>query len=75
MVTALVTASGIACVAWTAFELLELSRVRPDAGAASRPFSRPHDNHRRTAPTGRSRRFAAWDDHGRPIDVEDLGTR
>lgn len=75
MVTALVTASGIACVAWTAFELLQLSRVRPAAPAVSREPLRSHDDRARADARGRSARFAAWDDRGRPIHVEDLGTR
>lgn len=59
---------GMTCVAWTAYEIVRL--VQPARGpvlgaegaaSASHP-SRP-----------RRRRFAAWDDRGRPIDVEDLG--
>jgi len=75
MVTALVTASGIACVAWTAFELLQLSGVRTAGSAAAREIPHPHEDRPRAAAPGRARRFAAWDDRGRPIHVEDLGTR
>jgi len=75
MVTALVTASGIACVAWTAFELLQLSRIQTAAPVASRASRPAPDDRGRADALGRSRRFAAWDDRGRPIHVEDLGTR
>ena len=64
---------GCACVAWTAFELFRLARseTRPAfATSGADPISteapsRPHAAGRR--------RFAAWDDRGRPIEVEDLG--
>ena len=63
---------GIACVAWTAMELLRMSaaatRVVPDG--AGRTGVRPPN----AARGRRAKRFAAWDDRGRPIDVEDLGT-
>lgn len=61
---------GMTCVAWTAYEILRLvqAAARPThaegiaGGEASRPSPRP-----------RRVRFAAWDEQGRPIDVEDLG--
>ena len=60
---------GIVCVAWTATELLRMSAAALQSAPASpRNATAPAS---RTGP--RSKRFAAWDDHGRPIDVEDLG--
>jgi hypothetical protein len=57
---------GWACVAWTSFELIRLWN-------ASQVQVRVHDDlasaHRHRA----HQRFAAWDDRGRPIVVEDLG--
>ena len=75
MVSALLTASGIACVAWTAFELLQLRRVGLAGTPEAPPGPRACDGLRRGTEPGRRRRFAAWDDRGRPIDVEDLGPR
>lgn len=67
---------GIVCVVWTATELLRMSAAAAGAhadAAATEPHGR--SGARDTAPKARtrSRRFAAWDDRGRPIEVEDLG--
>jgi len=66
---------GWACVAWTSFELIRLwnasqvqVRVRDDIASARRHGSTPP---RRSH--AHFDRFAAWDDRGRPIVVEDLG--
>ncbi|MEM9176354.1 MAG: hypothetical protein AAGC67_14090 [Myxococcota bacterium] len=59
---------GMACVAWTAFEIARLVQRtgRPSLAAEGPPAeARP--------PRRRRRHFAAWDERGRPIDVEDLG--
>ncbi|MAG33397.1 MAG: hypothetical protein CL908_21180 [Deltaproteobacteria bacterium] len=58
-------ALGIACVAWTT---LELVRMR-DVSVAQVPASKPSPASGQPSP----RRFAAWDDEGRRICVEDLG--
>ena len=59
---------GMACVAWTAFEISRLvERGKRPALAAEGSASEPR------ARRPRRRRFAAWDEAGRPIDVEDLG--
>ena len=58
---------GLACIAWTVFELVRMSRETPSlVGSRSRPdpFARP-----RRLP------LAAWDDQGRPIFVEDVSLR
>jgi len=56
---------GMACVVWTAYEISRLAQrpVLTGEDADSDPRS----------PRPRRRRFAAWDDLGRPIDVGDLG--
>ena len=67
---------GLACVAWTIFELAALVRAASEAqrragvAVANAPQSEP-------AGRARSRRIplAAWDDRGRPITVEDVSTR
>jgi hypothetical protein len=58
---------GWACVAWT---FAELMRMGLTGSAARTAPMRP-----RTATQSRAgtRRFAAWDERGRPIVVEDLG--
>lgn len=64
---AMISLLGMACVVWTAYELSRIVRGTPRAAAC--PRSRPNGV---SAPR---RRFRAWDDHGRPIEVEDLGHR
>jgi len=62
----------MACVAWTAFELFRLARgdVRPAfATLGDEPIAEPTPR----SPRPRRRNFAAWDDRGRPVEVEDLG--
>ena len=59
---------GIACVAWTATELLRMSA----AALASTP-ARPAATRARRP--DRPSRFAAWDERGRPIEVDDLGAQ
>ena len=62
------TALGLACVAWTSLELVRLwnaSRV-----PIVLDCERPHARARRTM---NPQRFAAWDESGRVIVVEDLG--
>lgn len=63
---------GIVCVAWTSFELARMSSAGavPVAERAKGPAA----GCARTGPR-RKRRFAAWDDQGRSISVEDLGRR
>lgn len=74
----LVYALGIACVAWTLFELAALLRAPATVAApASAPVhvaSKPAEARTRTA---RPRRvpLAAWDESGRPICVEDVSLR
>ncbi len=59
---------GMACVAWTAYEILRLVELGRRAGLGTEgPRTTAH------ASRSRGRRFAAWDDRGRPIHVEDLG--
>ncbi len=69
----MVTVVGIACVAWTIYEVVRLARGKPvlgptigasprDEAAAGESWRGPRASH-----------FAAWDDHGRPIAVEDIG--
>lgn len=60
---------GLACIAWTVFELVRMSReipsrVRPQASPRAPRASRPH-----RLP------LAAWDEQGRPIFVEDVSIR
>ena len=64
---------GVACVAWTALELNRLMRAQPAFGPAARVSS--HDSGTGPRRSPRVGRFAAWDDRGRPITVEDLGHR
>lgn len=59
---------GMACVVWTAYEI---SRLAQRAGRPVLTGEAPDSDPR--SPRPRRRRFAAWDDLGRPIDVEDLG--
>lgn len=64
---------GIACVAWTVFELVRLARQTP-------ALVRPHGPHRRAAASRSAARphrppLAAWDEEGRPICVEDVAFR
>ena len=60
---------GLACIAWTVFELFRMTREVPSWGPG------------RQAPQGRvgvrPRRLplAAWDEQGRPIFVEDVSHR
>lgn len=66
---------GLCCVAWTVFELTRLIR---SARTAPAPSARPPETDTRprsdsAASSRPRRRFAAWDDLGRPIPVEDLG--
>ena len=67
---------GIACVAWTATELLRMSAAAvaevsaPDAASST---TRTEGEPGARAPRRRAKRYAAWDDRGRPIEVEDLG--
>lgn len=58
---------GWACVAWTFAELMRMGLT--ESAARTAPIRS------RTAPHSRvgTRRFAAWDERGRPIVVEDLG--
>lgn len=59
---------GMTCVAWTAYEIVRLvQRARRPVLGAEAAASDPR------TPRPPRRRFAAWDDRGRPIDVEDLG--
>lgn len=51
---------GSACVGWTLFEWGRLAATSSRPGPARRAGSPP-------------RPFAAWDDHGQAIEVEDLG--
>ena len=57
---------GIACVAWTTFEVHRLA-------SASRATSFRIHSAGPIEARPRFERFAAWDDRGRPISVEDLG--
>ncbi len=59
----MLTGIGIACVAWTLFELVGFART-----GVRRPAPRARVRMRPGA-----RRFAAWDQRGRRIVVEDLG--
>ena len=60
---------GLACVAWTTYEIVGLLRA-PMAAEPTDATARPN---RMRAKRPGSRRFSAWDDAGRRIDVEDLG--
>lgn len=64
---------GIACLTWTLFELARLCETAPTPlgplSATGSPASRPNAS----AP-GR-KRFRAWDESGRSIQVDDLGAR
>jgi hypothetical protein len=60
---------GMACIAWTVFELVRMARetpslVRTRAAQGARAPLRP-----RRLP------LAAWDEQGRPIFVEDVSHR
>ena len=74
---------GIACVAWTGSELIRLAlaalrdaQMQPLQPSAHRNSGARQDRSNPKAQNAaRARRFAAWDDRGRPIDVEDLGHR
>lgn len=59
---------GCACVAWTSFELIRLWN-------SSQVHVRVHENIASARRHGTGQRFAAWDDRGRSIVVEDLGER
>ena len=78
MLTALAAALGIACVAWTTFELTRLLHARPGATGPSAGASRVARFQAACAvhaASRASRELAAWDDRGRRIPVEDLGLR
>ena len=65
---------GMACVAWTAYEisrLVERGR-RPAIAVAGAPADTTRASEARP-PRPRRRKFAAWDESGRPVEVEDLG--
>lgn len=64
---------GVVCVGWTIFELARLgqSAARVQGAQARTQSTRT----RPTGPRSRARRFAAWDERGRRIVVEDLGGR
>ncbi len=60
---------GLACIAWTVFELVRMARETPSL-VRTRPPAR-------TQGPVRPRRLplAAWDDQGRPVFVEDVSHR
>ena len=60
---------GMACIAWTVFELVRMSRETPSL-VRPRPASRGDGSMRRDRPP-----LAAWDEQGRPIFVEDVSRR
>jgi len=65
----MVFALGLACIAWTVFELVRMTRempslVRPQSSLRAHRAPRPH-----RLP------LAAWDEQGRPIFVEDVSLR
>jgi len=62
---------GLACVAWTTYEIVGL--LRAPIAAEDRPSIEEPVRMRAQRPG--KRRFSAWDDSGRSIDVEDLGIR
>ena len=75
---------GIGCVAWTVIEVFRLSSTSvtvamPAAGAQrmaeapSHGVSPKRPSPARVSRSGKAPRFAAWDDRGRPVTVEDLG--
>ena len=67
---------GLFCLAWTTLELGRLARaaaIRREAMASL--GAEPLRAARAEASTGGAGRFAAWDDDGRAIHVEDLGGR
>lgn len=61
---------GLCCVAWTIVELVRLSEPRA-AFQPSRPTSAP----KRPGHAPRRAPLAAWDEHGRPVFVEDVSIR
>lgn len=65
---------GIACVAWTTFELIRLGQAEPRHRAEAKGGLRRAATVR-SSYSPRRPRFTAWDDHGRPITVDDLGRR
>ena len=74
---------GLGCVGWTAFEVFRLASTSvtiavPAGARAMRPLnpceaSRTGQASSPAEHSGRVPRFAAWDDRGRPVTVEDLG--
>ncbi len=60
---------GLACIAWTVFELVRMARAMPSL-VGGRPTPRA-----RAAARARRLPLAAWDDQGRPIFVEDVSHR
>ncbi len=65
---------GWACVAWTIAEALRMVAGALRSSAPAAQTAHAHAAARTGARARRgARRFAAWDDRGRPIDVEDLG--
>ncbi len=74
---------GLGCVAWTAIEVFRLSSTSATIAmpAATRPLGTAQQTGAGRSPqstpsaerAARTPRFAAWDDRGRPVSVEDLG--
>lgn len=72
----MLTVLGLACVAWTSFELMRLWNASRVAIELDCEFGGPGDSVRSEARARRrmnAQRFAAWDERGRPIVVEDVG--
>ena len=60
---------GMACIAWTVFELVRMARETPSL-VRSRPAAGA-----RASVRPRRLPLAAWDEQGRPIFVEDVSIR
>ncbi len=60
---------GMACIAWTVFELVRMARQTPSLVRSRSAPRAPGANRLRRLP------LAAWDEQGRPIFVEDVSHR
>jgi hypothetical protein len=64
---------GVVCVGWTIFELARLGQSAARVQEAQTPTGSTRAGASGTR--SRVRRFAAWDERGKRIVVEDLGGR
>lgn len=66
---------GLACVAWTLYELSALLRAASQTRAATRLRPAPALSSSFRSARPRRAPLAAWDERGRPIFVEDVSVR